>query len=181
MTGERLLIFTNGAADSRIDLTLPQRVALYTPDRIDRGLFHLFNYAKVKKPSGEERTFGNSLRLITHAEACSERKGEVSASVSSSTGVLFIEYKSLASAPTKVRETILREAFILIIYTDLQQPPANGESIVLFWVDNQVIEATDLNDKDFKSVAIEMENIFKRRKRPAQSDVADAEEEDDEF
>ena len=181
MTGERLLIFTNGAAGSQIDLTLPQRVALYTPDRIDRSLFYLFNYAKVKNNSGEERTFGNSLRLITYAEACSERKGQVSASVSSATGVLFIEAKSLASAPTKLRENILGGAFVLIIYTDLQQPPVNGESIVLFWVDNQVREATDLNEKDFKSVAIDMENIFKNRKRPSQSVVVDAEEEDDEF
>ena len=181
MTGERLLIFSNGLAVSQIDLTLPQRVALYTPDTIDRSLFHLFNYAKVKSNSGEERTFGNSLRLITYTEVCSEHKGQVTVGVSRPTDVLFIESKALASAPTKLQENILGEAFVLIIYTDLQQPPVNGESIVLFWVGNQVIEATDLNEKDFKSVAIDMENVFKHRKRTAQSVAVDAEEEGDEF
>ena len=181
MTDERLLIFTNGLAGSQIDLAVPQRVALYTPDTIDRSLFHLFNYAKIKNNSGEERAFGNSLRLITYAEACTERKGQVSASVSSATDVLFIESKALASAPTKLREDILGEAFILIIYTDLQHPPVYGESTVLFWVGNQVRGATDLNEKDFKSVAIDMENIFKHRKRTVQSVAVDAEEEGDEF
>lgn len=182
MTGERLLIFTNGAAGSQIDLTLPQRVAIYTPDRIDRSLFHLFNYAKVKEASGGERTFGNSLRLITYAEAFSEVNGQLSVGGLSATDVLFIESKALASTPTKLRENILGGAFVLIIYTDLQQPPVNGESTVLFWAENQVRGTIDLNEKDFKSVAIDMENIFKHRKRTAHSAVVNAdEEEDDEF
>ena len=53
---------------------------------------------------------------------------------------------------------------------------------MLFWVGNQMRGATDLNEKDFKSVAIDMESIFKHRKRTTQSAVVDAEEEEgDEF
>ncbi len=180
-TGERILIFNNGHAGSQIDLILPQRVALYTPDRIDRSLFHLFNFAKVKRPSGGERTFGNSLRLITDSEAFSERKMHASNSVSSATDVLFVESKTLAAASTEIRKNILGGVLVLIIYTDLQQPPVNGESIVLFWISNQVRGALDLNEKDFKSVAIDMEEFFKHRKAAAQSLVVDVEDDDDEF
>lgn len=182
MAGERLIIFTNGAAGSQIELALPQRVALYTPDRIDRSLFHLFNYAKVKEASGEERTFGNSLRLITYAEACGEATGQLNVAGSSASDVLFVEFKALSSMPTKLQKTILDEAFVLIIYTDPQQPPVHGESTVLFWFECQVQGAIDLTEKDFESVAMDMENLFNQRKRMGESVRVDAEtDEDDEF
>ena len=180
MAGERLLIFTNGAAGSQIELALPQRVALYTPDRIDRSLFHLFNYAKVKESSGGERTFGNSLRLITYAEACGEATGQFNVSGSSASDVLFVESKVLSSAPTKLCKTILDKAFVLIIYTDLQQPPIHGESTVLFWFESQVQDAIDLSKKDFKSVAMGMKNLFNQRKRMEQYARVDEEQDEDE-
>jgi ABC-type multidrug transport system fused ATPase/permease subunit len=180
IAGERLLIFTNGAAGSQIELALPQRVALYTPDRIDRGLFHLFNYAKVKEASGEERTFGNSLRLITYAEACSKATGQFNVSCLSASDVFFVESKALSSAPTKLWKTIRDKAFVLIIYTDLQQPPVHGESTLLFWVESQVRGATDLSEKDFKSVAMDMEDLFKHQKRMEQSVRVDEEQDEDE-
>ncbi len=180
IAGERLLIFTNGATSSQIELALPQRVALYTPDRIDRGLFHLFNYAKVKEASGEERTFGNSLRLITYAEACSKATGQFNVSCLSASDVFFVESKALSSAPTKLWKTIRDKAFVLIIYTDLQQPPVHGESTLLFWVESQVRGATDLSEKDFKSVAMDMEDLFKHQKRMEQSVRVDEEQDEDE-
>lgn len=180
IAGERLLIFTNGAASSQIELALPQRVALYTPDRIDRGLFHLFNYAKVKEASGEERTFGNSLRLITYAEACSKATGQFNVCCLSASDVFFVESKAFSSAPTKLWKTIRDKAFVLIIYTDLQQPPVHGESTLLFWVESQVRWATDLSEKDFKSVAMDMEDLFKHQKRMEQSVRVDEEQDEDE-
>ena len=178
MNGEQLVILTNGAASSQVKLRLPQRVAIYTPDEIDRSIFHLFNYAKVEEPLGGERTFGNSLRLVTFSEG----NGDVRGDGSSARDVLFIESKALASAPAKVRETILGEALVLIIYTDLRQPPVNGESMVLFWIGSQLRGAANLRDKDFESVGVEMEGAFNHGKRMKKSVELDAEgDEDDEF
>lgn len=182
VAGERILISTNGTAGSQIDLALPQRVAIYTPDGIDRSLFHIFNYAKVKEHSGIERNFGNSLSLITYAEACDKDTGNVKVGSSSASDVLFVESKVLFFASTKLRKTFLDEVFVLILYTDLLQPPVHGESTVFFWAESQVQGATDLSDKDFESAAMDMENLFNNRKRLKQSLGEGAQEdEDDEF
>jgi len=180
--GERLLIVTNGQAGSQIDLALPGRVALYTPDRIDRSLFHLFNYAKVIDHSGEERAFGNSSHLTRYDETPDEAARQFNVGDASASDVLFVDSEAISSMPANLSKTILDSVIVLTVYTDLQQPPVNGESIMLIWFENQVQGIIDLSKEGFESVTMEMENLFNHRKQVRLSErMAEDEEEDDDF
>lgn len=180
LIGERLLLGPDGS-DTQMELKAPQRVALFTDDRIDRRLFHLFNYARVRDGWGSDRPFNDAPRIVAEIEEIYKRDvGKKDAQLGAAE-VLFVEADVLAAKPLLFRETLFDRAIAIIVYTDLHQAPKFGESWALFWLDCKIQGVVDLEKGDFASAVRAFEHLFAHTKRAETAESLDAEEQDDEF
>jgi ABC-type multidrug transport system fused ATPase/permease subunit len=157
---------------------IPQRIALYTPDPINRSLFHLFNHANVIDHSGQKQSFTSKPYLFLESTEIFEstNKIEDTECYHGEDPVIF-KAEALKSIQLDLRKFLLDKLLVVIVYTDPLCPPIYDESLALFWIDSQLQGMVDLSKEDFKTASNKFGSLFNAQKR--KDDSEDVDEEDD--
>lgn len=182
-SGDTIFLKSTKNMNIEIKIDVPGRIALYTPDTIDRSLFHLFNFAVILDSKGNECPFSATMHIVRDVGSYAESSVKYRQHNAIESGcIYFIPDEVAASVNQDSLDKTFEKSIVITVYNDLAKQPEFDERLLLFWINSRLHGSEKLeHGASFDSISKQYKSQFEEHKSKVKQAYIDDEEDDDEI